>query len=177
MLRKLKWPLIILALGCVAVPFLGGRCLYRQQTPISITFIGFTNVYYADRPLAVFLATNIYCRPLRYATHIERKTEAGWPVYYGPLPHHEKERHDVPAGQTFKLLEYPRRDSAPWRVSVVYSLVETSWDDQRWRVAEYFYDRNLPRLGQIFHKGAQGYYVIGPEMKKQHLVEDERAPH
>jgi hypothetical protein len=157
--------LILIAVVALAAVLLlaAGR---TQDKPLTIAFAGFTNVSYADRPLAVFLATNTNSRTLRYAKHIERKTETGWPVYFGSLPHNDSGYHDVPAGQEFRLLEYPPRDDAPWRISLVYCLLDDRWGERRWRVAEFFYDRNLPVVGRLFHEGAKGVFAVGPEMHK-----------
>jgi hypothetical protein len=163
--RKLKWSLIIVtivALGAV----LALVATRTQNQTLTIVFLGFTNVSYADGPLAMFAATNTNSRTLRYAKYIERKTDAGWPVYFGPLPHNDSGFHDVPAGKEFRLLEYPPRDDAPWRVSLAYSVLDSRWGEQRWRVAEFFYDRNLPAVGRLFHEGGKGFIAVGPEMHK-----------
>jgi hypothetical protein len=164
MRRILKWGLLFVAIVVIAV--LAMMATRSKDKPLTITFVGFTNASYADRPLAVFVATNTNSRTLRYARHIERKTEAGWPVYFGPIPHGDSGYHDVPAGEVFRLVEYPPRDSEPWRVSLAYSVLDSRWGERRWRIAEFFYDRNLPGIGRVFHEGAKGYFASGPEMHK-----------
>ena len=163
--RKLKWSLIIITV-VVSAAVLVLATNRTHNEPLTIVFVGFTNVSYADRPLAVFVTTNTNARTLRYAKHIERKTETGWPVYFGSLPHNDSGFHDVPPAMELRLLEYPPQDNAPWRISLVYSLLDDRWGERRWRVAEFFYDRNLPSVGRLFHEGAKGVFAVGPEMRK-----------
>jgi hypothetical protein len=162
--RLLKWTSAALALAAAVIFTIA--VTGSGDKPLTIRFIGFTNASYADRPLAVFVATNTNSRTLTYSKHIERKSDTGWPIYFGPLPHNDSGYHDVPAGEAFRLLEYPPRDNEPWRISVVYSVRPSWWGERRWRIAEFFYDRNHPALGRVFHEGVKCYFAVGPEMHK-----------
>lgn len=163
MLRKLKWPLLLGAIATVAAVLLLAA-VRTQNQPLTIAFVGLTNAPHADRPLAAFIATNANSKTLKYRTHIERKTNGDWPVYFGSLPHDDALWQDVPAGREFRFLEYPPRDNAPWRISVLYCMVDDRWGQYRWRMAEFFYDRDFPALGRIFHDGGMAYLAVGPEI-------------
>ena len=163
--RKLKWPsIVITALVLAAMVLLAaGR---PQNKPLTIAFVGFTNASYADKPMAVFVVTNTHSRTLTYGKHIERKTSSGWPVYVGRLPHNDSGYHVVPAGRQFRLIEYPPSGDAPWRLSVVYSLEQDRWENFRWSVREFFYDRNFPAIADWFHGGVECIVAVSSEMHK-----------
>jgi hypothetical protein len=154
--------LVIVMAGAAALGLARGG---GGHQPINIAFLGFTNVYQFDRPVAMFVATNRNSRPLRYAAHVERKTGDSWPVYFGPLPHNESPFITVPAGREFTLFKPRPAGDAPWRISMVYGFDDTAWGTARWRVAEFFYRHNWQTAGRLIHEGAKGYIAVSPEIR------------
>ena len=162
--RKWFWIVLVIAVTVAALAVAQRR---TRTKLIYISFAGFTNAANADRPLAVFVATNKNSRTLRYLKHVERMSAAGWPVYVGVLPHNDSAYVDVPAGQEFRIHAYPVPGTeGPWRVSIAYSLLDDRWGEVRWRAAEFFFNRNLPAIGELFHEGAVAFIATGPEMDK-----------
>jgi hypothetical protein len=159
--RMLKTILIIAALGAVgAVPaFITGRPL---NLPLTVSFVGFTNAPNTSRPLAVFVATNTNSRTLTFATHIERKAAAGWPVHRDLGPYGDN--HDIPAYKEFHFLERPPRDNEPWRVCVVYTFSDNRWGESRRRVAEFLLAHHLPVLARCLYQYPKSYSAAGPPM-------------
>src|SRR5205807_3918546 len=129
-MKRARWLLLLIVIVGVASVMLGSR--RDRYQPLMISFVGITNVYQVDRPVAMFVATNRNARPLRYARVVERKTGDAWPEYFGPLPHNEFPYFTVPAGQEFTFFTTPPFGDAPWRISVVYSIEETGWGKIRW---------------------------------------------
>ena len=117
-MKRARWLLLVIVIAEVVALALGsGR---GGDQPLTIAFVGITNVHQFDRPVAMFVATNRNARPLRYATHVERKTGATWPVYFGPPPHNASPFITVPAGREFTLFTTPPAGDVPWRISVAY---------------------------------------------------------
>jgi hypothetical protein len=163
MSRKTKWCGTILAVGTVGA-LLVLTAGIPQDKPLSISFAGYTNVADTVRPFAVFVATNTTSKTLSYATHVERKTEAGWPTHSGLEPYGDV--HDISAHQQFKFLERPPRDNEPWRVCVVYSLLDDRWGQIRKRTAEFLRAHNLPAAARRLYRDPQPLSAIGPEMSE-----------
>ena len=112
----------------------------------------------------IFLATNTAPRTLRYCAWTEKKVNGTWPPRIGPLPY--SKLFDVPKGYDFQLAASPPPDDAPWRICVCYSLLDTRIGEAaRWKVAEFFYDRNFNTIGRLFHKGVVARIAEGPEMQ------------
>jgi hypothetical protein len=163
MWRKTKCSGIILAVGTVCALLLLTPRIPRDK-PLSISFAGYTNVPDSVRPFAVFVATNTTSKTLTYATHVERKTEAGWPVHSGLEPYGDV--HDIPVRQEFKFLERPPIDNEPWRVCVIYSLPDDRWAQIRKLTAEFLRAHNLPAAARRLYRDPQPLSAVGPEMLK-----------
>jgi hypothetical protein len=161
-----KWSLIVLAI--VVIPLALSLLIDERTKPISIAFIGFTNVAKSERPFALFVGTNSSPNVLRYLQHIERKSDAGWPVYtnVSTLPHLATPFVEVPAGRKFQIQAYPPTGGEPWRISIV-AFEESRIARLRDRVGRFLYDLGLHTLGDVFIQGSTGRFVTGPEMPNE----------
>ncbi len=156
--------LLAITLVAVGVGFLVLTAPGSPKNRITIGFAGFTN-YSPGAKAAIFVATNETVRAIRYSAWVEQKTAGSWPMYEGPLP--QTGFYDVPGKCDFQLLVPAVSNDVPWRVSICYSVLDTKVGEARWKVAEFFYSRNLNALGRLFHGGATGQIVAGPEMTNQ----------
>jgi len=140
-----------------------------RDEPLDIVFICITNVYQFDRPVALFVATNLNTRPFEYVAIIERKTNDGWPVYNGRMPHNDYASSTISAGKDLRIVKLPPAGDAPWRISVLYYFPDTALGKVRWRVADFFYSHNLNNVGRLIHEGGKWYIAVGPEMRNDHV--------
>jgi hypothetical protein len=159
-----KWRFIVLT-AAVITTVLFVTQFQPRTTPVTIGFVGYTNN--ADTPFALFVATNTSSRPFRYWQHIERKSDSGWPTYSGMIPHFDSPYVDVAAHQKFGIHAYPPEGSEPWRVSILGTFRQGRLARLRQSVAVFFYDRNMPRPGQMFDKGMEAFLAQGPEMQSR----------
>jgi hypothetical protein len=169
------WPLIVVAIVVIAVglPLL----LQDRERPITIAFVGFTNV--AEKTFALFVATNTNSRTLRYYDHLEQKSESGWPSDSAwPPPPANNPSVDVLPHQSFIIHVFPPAGSeAPWRVCLTYSLhAHSPLGKLRWRVANWFYNRNYYTIGRTLHEGPSGFDVTGPEMRNERQTAKPQVP-
>ena len=157
-----------MVLAIVVIPLALSLLIDDRTNPISISFIGFTNVANAERPLALFVGTNTSPYVLRYLQHIERKSDAGWPLYTNgaTLPHLGAPFVEVRAGREFQIQACPPTGGEPWRLSIV-AFEESRSGRLRDRVGIFFYDLGLQTLGDVFLQGSTGRFVTGPEMPNE----------
>lgn len=153
----------VMAAGLLLVFFFALRfiCQPKDKEEISIALASLKQEP-TGPTLAIFVATNRVSRSLRYAYWVEQKTNGAWPTYLGALP--SEIYHDAQAGRNFYISLPVPNGKLPWRVSICYAVTDSQFGDFRWKIAEFFYNRNMRSIGRIFHDGANGVIVTGPVM-------------